>query len=128
MAPERFRNTYKEVYISTQVQRKLQELLDNPTQGNLAFYSDIRVSLNAIAGGYYEGIQYVGNNTWIKSFECGGGCCYITLICSSDYRKVAFYVTDLKFDATTTNRPITITESQLRYLIREAIKKVLISA
>lgn len=68
MAPERFRNTYKEVYISTQA------------QGNLAFYSDIRVSLNAIAGGYYEGIRYIGNNTWMKSFEFGGGYCYITLI------------------------------------------------
>lgn len=128
MVPERFRNTYKEVYISTQAQGKLQELLDNPTQGNVAFYSDIRVSLNAIAGGNYEGIRYIGNNTWMKSFEFGGGCCYITLICSRDYRKVAFYVTDFKFDATTTNRPITITESQLRSIIRETLRRVLLTA
>lgn len=126
MNHERFRNSYKEVYISAQAQGKLQELLDNPTQGNLAFYSDIRVSLNTIAGGYYEGIQYIGYNRWIKSFEFGGGNCYMSLICSRDYRKVAFYITDFKFDARTANRPITITESQLHSIIYETIRRLLL--
>ena len=126
MNPEQFRNSYKEVYISAQAQEKLQELLDNPTQGNLAFYSDIRVSLNTIAGGYYEGIQYIGNTTWNKSFDFGGGNCYMSLICSRDYRKVAFYIADFKFDARTTNRPITITESQLRSIIYETMRNILL--
>lgn len=40
MTSENYSNAYKEIHMSSQAKRRLQELLDNPTQDNLAFKSD----------------------------------------------------------------------------------------
>ena len=120
-------NTYKDIYLSEGAKSQLEELLNGFEQGNLAFYSDIRVSLNRIAGGEYEGIKYIGDHTWKKDLEFGGGCYYLSLICDSTYRKVAFYITRFEFDPSTSNRKIVLKESTLRKIIRETIINVLYS-
>lgn len=120
-------NTYKDIYLSEGAKLQLEELLNGLEQGNLAFYSDIRVSLNRIAGGEYEGIKYVGNHTWRKDLEFGGGCYYLSIICDPTYRKVAFYVTRFEFDPSTSNRRIVLKESTLRRIIRESLIEYLYS-
>lgn len=126
-----FANTYKDVYVSVSAKNQLEDLVSSCNQGNLAFYSDIKVSLSRIAGGEYEGVKFVGNNTWRKDLEFGGGSYYLNLICDYTYRKVAFYVIKFEFNPQTTNRKlslegknkhntISITESEIRDMVRES--------
>ena len=118
-------NNYKDVFLSPEAKSQLESLLNPYEPGNLAFYSDIKVSLNRIAGGDYEGITYVSSHTWTKQMEFGGGCYYLSLICDSIYRKVAFYITRFEFDPSASNRRIVLRESTLRKIIRESIIRIL---
>ena len=131
-----FVNTYKDVYISVSAKNQLEDLVSSCNQGNLAFYSDIKVSLNRIAGGEYEGVKFIGNNTWRKDLEFCGGSYYLNLICDYTYRKEAFYVIKFEFNPQTTNRKlsleeknkhntISITESEIRDIVLESVSKIL---
>lgn len=105
----------------------------------MLFYSDIKVSLSRIAGGEYEGVKFVGNNTWRKDLEFGGGSYYLNLICDYTYRKVAFYVLKFEFNPQTTNRKlsleeknkhntISIMESDIRNMVRESVIRIISEA
>lgn len=118
-------NKYKDVYLSPEAKHQLEGLLNPSEPGNLAFYSDIKVILNRIAGGDYEGIAYFGGHTWKKQLEFGGGCYYLSLICDSTYRNVAFYITKFEFDPSTSKRRLVLKESILRKIIRESLIRVL---
>ena len=101
---------------------------------NLAFYSDIKVSLNRIAKGEYDGIVFVGNHLWKKDLEFGGGSYYLSLICDSTYRNVAFYIEKFEFNPMTTNRNVTLkehrnsiflSENTLQVVVKECVKRIL---
>lgn len=132
----KFANSYKDVYISILAKNQLEDLLSSCDQGNLAFYSDIKVSLNRIAGGEYEGIKFVGNYTWKKDLEFGGGSIYLNIICDNTYRKVAFYVPKFDFNPKTTNRKISleeennlslisVTESDIKNMVMECVCRII---
>ena len=114
----KFVNKYKKVVLSERALWNIETNIFGATQ-HLDVYRRIIYSLNRIAGGWYDGIQYVGKHTWKKDVDFADCTLYLTLVVSRDYQEVEFCVTSIVFHS------FTVTESQLRRIIREAIRKII---
>lgn len=134
-----FVNSIYEIWLSKSVDTNFEKFLvrnfcSNAFSECVAFYRLILNELCNASRGDFATVSYVGSGVWRYDITSIGG--YFTFTIVNYMGKRALFIIDLDYpiplvspySSLRENKTIVLKESQLRNIIREAIKKVLISA